>query len=249
LPEDKPRKPGASVKNELMQIFDRLAAHFGPLHWWPAETPFEVVVGAILTQNTAWTNVELAIAGLKAAGVLRPEGLRELARDRLEELIRPAGFFRQKARRLQLFVAHLFARCGGDLRSLLAGPLRDVRAELLSLEGIGPETADSILLYAGEHPTFVVDAYTRRLFTRLGILHGTEGYEQIRSLFMVALPEEADLFNEYHALIVEECKTFCRKNTPLCPSCPLLSKCPFGRKVVQGDRGAGVSGIVTPPSL
>lgn len=218
------------MNKRLLQIFDVLAAHFGPLHWWPAETPFEVVVGAILTQNIAWTNVEQAIARLKEADVLSPDALRSLERERLEELIRPAGFFRQKARRLQLFVTHLFARHGGNLCTLLAGPQAQVRAELLSLDGIGPETADSILLYAGEHPSFVVDAYTRRLFTRLGLLRGTEGYDQIRSLFMTSLPEQTDLFNEYHALIVEECKTFCRKNTPLCSSCPLLSLCPFGQK-------------------
>ncbi len=218
------------MNKRLLRIFDVLAVHFGPLHWWPAETPFEVVVGAVLTQNTAWTNVERAIARLKEAGVLSPDALRALERERLEELIRPAGFFRQKAQRLQLFVTHLFARHGGNLCTLLAGPLAQVRAELLSLKGIGPETADSILLYAGEHPSFVVDAYTRRLFTRLGLLQGTEGYDQIRSLFMTSLPGEAELFNEYHALIVEECKTFCRKNKPLCSSCPLLSLCPFGQK-------------------
>jgi endonuclease-3 related protein len=216
--------------SRLMQIFDRLAAHFGPLHWWPAQTPFEVVVGAILTQNTAWRNVEYAIANLRAAGVLSPAALRQLPRDELEALIRPAGFFRQKAERLQLCVEHLFTRHGGELAGMLAGPLASVRAELLCLKGIGPETADSILLYAGGHPSFVVDAYTRRLFTRLGLLHGDESYEAIRALFMRQLPAEVDLFNEYHALIVEECKVFCRKRRPLCPACPLLVDCPFGRR-------------------
>jgi endonuclease-3 related protein len=220
------------MKNRLYDIFNRLAAHFGPLHWWPAQTPFEVVIGAILTQNTAWRNVEYAIANLQAAGVLAPAALRAIERGELESLIRPAGFFRQKAERLQLFVEHLFARHGGELAALLAGPLEAVRAELLACKGMGPETADSILLYAGNRPSFVIDAYTRRLFTRLGLLHGNEGYESIRSLFMDNLPHETDLFNEYHALIVEECKVFCRKRTPLCPSCPLLACCPYGQAAV-----------------
>jgi endonuclease-3 related protein len=220
------------MQSRLLDIFDRLAAHFGPLHWWPAQTPFEVVVGAILTQNTAWRNVEYAIARLKEAGALTPAALRTMDQGELEALIRPAGFFRQKAERLQLFVEHLFARHGGDLAALLSGPLAAVRAELLSLKGVGPETADSILLYAGNHPSFVIDAYTRRLFTRLGLLDGNEGYEAIRALFMDNLPHETDLFNEYHALIVEECKVFCRKRAPLCPACPLLACCPYGQAAV-----------------
>jgi len=215
--------------SRLMQIFDRLAAHFGPLHWWPAESPFEVVIGAILTQNTAWRNVELAIGRLRSAGVLSPGGVAALPPGELEEHIRPAGFFRQKAERLQLFVRHLAAQHGGDLERMLSGPLVQVRTELLTLKGVGPETADSILLYAGGRPSFVVDAYTRRLFSRLGVLNGDEGYEAIRSLFMDNLPVDVDLFNEYHALIVEECKVFCRKRRPLCRECPLLSLCPFGQ--------------------
>jgi endonuclease-3 related protein len=220
------------MNNRLIDIFHRLATRFGPLHWWPAQTPFEVVVGAILTQNTAWRNVEYAIANLQRTGVLTPTALRTIDRGEFESLIRPAGFFRQKAERLQLFVEHLFASHGGELSAMLAGPLDAVRAELLSLKGVGPETADSILLYAGNHPSFVVDAYTRRLFTRLGLLSGNEGYEAVRALFMDNLPHATDLFNEYHALIVEECKTFCRKRTPLCPACPLLAVCPFGQSTV-----------------
>jgi endonuclease-3 related protein len=221
------------LHDRLHDIFDRLVGHFGPLHWWPADSPFEVAVGAILTQNTAWRNVELAIANLKEAQALSPEALRELATGELENLIRPAGFFRQKAERLKLFVEHLFRAHGGELPDLLSGLLEHVRGELLSLKGVGPETADSILLYAGGYPSFVVDAYTRRLFTRLEVLRGDEDYEAIRALFMTRLPPEADLFNEYHALIVEECKTFCRKRLPLCPSCPLLQICPFGLKEVR----------------
>jgi len=212
--------------DRLNDIFNRLAEHFGPLHWWPAETPFEVVVGAILTQNTAWRNVELAIAALKDADVLSASGLLRIEREKLEELIRPSGFFRQKAERLQLFATYLRDRHAGDLAHLLAGPLEQVRAELLTLKGIGPETADSILLYAGDRPSFVVDAYTRRLLTRLGLLAGQEKYAEIRSLFMDHLPHSSELFNEYHALIVEECKVYCRVK-PRCAACPLRSVCGY----------------------
>ncbi len=210
----------------LMEVFDRLADHFGPLHWWPAQTPFEVVIGAILTQNTTWTNVERAIACLKREIELTPWSLASLPRDRLEAAIRPAGFFRQKAERLQLFADHLLGTHRGCLEEMLTGRLDQVRAHLLSLKGVGPETADSILLYAGERPSFVVDAYTRRLFARLGVLAGDESYDDVRSLFMKHLPPDTDLYNEYHALIVEECKTFCRKRSPLCQDCPLNSTCP-----------------------
>jgi endonuclease-3 related protein len=217
-----PKNPADS----LIDIFNRLAEHFGPLHWWPAESPFEVVVGAILTQNTAWRNVERAIAALKEAGVLSSSELVQIDRQLLESLIRPAGFFRQKAERLNLFAAYLMQHYAGDLGALLAGPLEQVRAELLTLKGIGPETADSILLYAGDRPSFVVDAYTRRLLTRLGMLGGDEKYQAIRALFMDHLPHSSELFNEFHALIVEQCKTFCRVR-PLCGACPLQSICTY----------------------
>lgn len=213
----------------LHQVFDRLLAHFGPLHWWPADSPFEVAIGAILTQNTAWTNVEKAIANLRREDCLTPQALRAATRGQLEEWIRPAGFFRQKAERLHLFVEYLFARHNGDLERMLGGTLPEARRELLALKGVGPETADSILLYAGGHPSFVVDAYTRRLFGRLGLLDAETSYEAIRAFFMERLPADPDLFNEYHALIVEQCKNFCRKQRPLCANCALLALCPGGR--------------------
>lgn len=208
----------------LNDIFNRLLTHFGPLHWWPADSPFEVVVGAILTQNTAWRNVEGAIAALKNELPLTVANLLWLDRQRLEELIRPSGFFRQKAERLQLFAAFLMNRYAGDLSAMLSGPLQQVRDELLRCKGVGPETADSILLYAGDRPSFVVDAYTRRLFGRLGLLQGKESYAQIRQMFMTHLPHNSDLFNEYHALIVEQCKQYCRTR-PLCGDCPLRGDC------------------------
>jgi len=220
------------MHNKLYDVFHRLVAHFGPPHWWPAETPFEVAIGAFLTQNTAWRNVEQAIANLRRASALDPASLLALPRGRLETLIRPAGFFRQKAENLQSFSEILCSRYGGDLTAMLDGDLAGVRTSLLSLRGVGPETADAILLYAGKRPSFVVDAYTRRLFTRLGLLEGDEGYEAIRALFMDNLPHEVELFNEYHALIVEECKTFCRKRVPSCAPCPLLACCPHGQSAV-----------------
>lgn len=213
------------MKEKLLSLCHRLAAHFGPLHWWPADTPFEVVIGAFLTQNTAWRNVELAMAGLKQAIPLTPQALCDLSTQRLEELIRPAGFFRQKAQRLQLFSTYLLDRHQGDLAAMLSGPLPQVRDTLLRLKGVGPETADCILLYAAQRPSFVVDAYTRRLLKRLGLLTGDESYAVIRALFMDHLPHQVDLFNAYHALIVEQCKIFCRKR-PLCESCPLRPQCP-----------------------
>lgn len=196
----------------LLDIFDLLARYYGPLGWWPAETPFEVCVGAILTQNTAWTNVEKAIAALKGADALSAAGLREIAPDELALLIRPAGFFNVKSRRVKSFVDWLFGRYGGSLERMFCSDWRLLREELLAVAGIGPETCDAILLYAGGKPTFVVDAYTQRLFHRLGMLQLGSDYDATRRLFMDNLPAEPVLFNEYHALIVEQCKRFCRKS-------------------------------------
>lgn len=215
--------------SDLKTVFGKLAQAYGPLHWWPAETPFEVAIGAILTQNTNWKNVEMAIDNLRRELSLTPKALAEAPREKLEELIRPSGFFRQKAERLQLLVEHLHTHHHGSLEQLLRQPLEHARNELLRLKGIGPETADSILLYAGNLPSFVVDAYTRRLFERLGHLNGNEKYEGIRAWFMTRLPQETDLFNEYHALIVEHCKRFCRKR-PLCCECCLNDVCQEAKK-------------------
>ncbi|MCD6581612.1 MAG: endonuclease III domain-containing protein [Desulfuromusa sp.] len=209
---------------DLLHIYQTLLDHYGPRDWWPAKTPFEVVVGAILTQNTNWKNVEKAIANLQQADVLTLEAILNLEREKLEQLIRPSGFFRQKAERLQLFCRYLQEHHQGKLDRLFDQDLNPVREELLSLNGIGPETADSILLYAGQLPSFVVDAYTNRLFRRIGILSGTEKYAEVRDLFMSHLPEEIQLYNEYHALIVIHCKDFCRKK-PLCNNCPCADIC------------------------
>ena len=210
----------------LDQIFQRLSRHYGPLHWWPAETPFEVALGAILTQNTTWTQVEKAIDNLRQADLLSPAALRRVVLSDLERMVRPAGFFRQKAHRLKLLVEHLFVRHDGRLETLLDGPTDQVRRELLSLKGVGPETADSILLYAGGHPVFVVDSYTHRLCSRLGLYTGRVDYQALQALFMDHLPADAALFNAYHALIVQLCKDACRKRSPRCPACPLAADCP-----------------------
>lgn len=212
---------------DLLAIFRSLESRFGEQQWWPAETPFEVIIGAILTQNTAWTNVEKAIANLKAANVLAPAALCRLSPTEREVLIRPAGFFRQKAARLQHVTTILVEHYGGDVEQFCAGPLDEARNRLLALPGIGPETADSILLYAAHRPSFVVDAYTRRIFARLGMFDGSERYDAIRARFMGELPAEAPLFNEYHALIVTLAKVHCRKRQPACSTCPLRAGCRF----------------------
>ncbi len=210
--------------SELLSIYQKLFDRYGPRNWWPAESAFEMAIGAILTQNTNWNNVEKAIANLRSADALTCRKICTIERLELEALIRPAGFFRQKAERLQLFSGHLRDRYQGCLDKMLRQPLEPLREELLELKGIGPETADSMLLYAGERLSFVVDAYTGRLFSRLGLLRGDEKYEQIRSFFMTRLPAETGLYNEYHALIVAQCKEHCRKR-PLCRGCPLEKDC------------------------
>ncbi|MFQ5894625.1 MAG: endonuclease III domain-containing protein [Nitrospinota bacterium] len=213
--------PAARGRREkLLRIYRLLLSHFGPSGWWPAESAFEVMVGAILTQNTAWANVERAIANLKGAGLLSFQGLREVSARRLARLIRPAGYFNQKARYLKELVSHLEAACGGDLSRFFARDTAALREEFLRIKGIGPETADSILLYAGGHPAFTVDAYTRRSFARLGLIRPRAPYEEIRRLFQEHLPPSSSLFNEYHALIVRLGKNLCLKS-PRCGECPL----------------------------
>lgn len=212
------------------RVEQHLRAYFGPLHWWPAETPFEVVVGAILTQNTAWTNVEYAIANLKRTGVMDAESLARLPDETVQELIRPAGFFRQKSKYLKHFSQYLVEAWQGDIGALCQGPLEEARNRLLALTGVGPETADSILLYAAGRSSFVVDSYTRRIFSRIGLLRGDEPYATIRRQFMCHLPDDAQLYNEHHAQIVELAKRCCRKSAPLCLDCPLVELCRYGRE-------------------
>ncbi len=204
----------------LLKVYDRLYKTYGPQHWWPGDTPFEVIVGAILTQNTNWGNVEKAIANLKAEGILSPEGLRDVNHNHLALLIKPSGYFNIKAGRLKHFINHLYKRHSGSLKKLFSLELNELRHDLLSVKGIGPETADSILLYAGGYPTFVVDAYTVRIFHRLGLLPEDVTYHEVQEIFMDSLPEDVKLFNEYHALIVRLGKESC-KPKPRCEGCSL----------------------------
>ena len=208
---------------QLEELYRRLLRFYGPQNWWPADTPFEVVVGAILTQNTAWKNVEKAIANLKREGVLDPETMLRMSDDALRELIRPAGFYNQKTRRLKA-VCRLIVDSGG-VDELFKLPVDVLRGTLLSVKGIGPETADAIILYAAGKPTFVIDRYTHRLFVRLGLWRGGYNYEGIKAFVEGQLEPSVDTYREFHALIDEHAKRTCRK-APLCISCPLTDLCP-----------------------
>ena len=209
-----------SSRRELMQVYHRLYHHYGDLHWWPGESPLEVSVGAILTQNTAWTNVEKAITRLKVARSLSVRALVRLSHSRLARLIKAAGYFNVKARRLKNFISFLESRYGGSLKKMLHQDLDRLRTELLSINGTGPETADSILLYAAEKPIFVVDAYTKRILSRHGVMPYEKSYEEFQKLFMAHLPLDVPLYNQYHAMLVNVGKDFCHPR-PRCASCPL----------------------------
>jgi len=218
--------PGSTfspTRKQLQAIYRGLLDAYGPQHWWPADSNFEVMVGAVLTQNTAWTNVEKAIANLKAADVLSADALQGMAQDDLAQLIRPAGYYNIKAGRLKHFCE--FLREAGGEAALAALPTEQLRKALLSVKGIGPETADDILLYAFDRPVFVIDAYTRRLLQRQRLAMGDESYEQLRSGFERALPAEVAMFKQYHALIVEHAKAACGSK-PRCAGCCLERSCP-----------------------
>lgn len=204
----------------LLWIYHRLYKAFGQRHWWPAKTRFEVIAGAILTQGTAWTQVEKSIDLLRKGNLLSAARLYHLDKRRLARTIRSSGFFNVKTERLKNFLSYLFKRWNGDLNRMFRSPMRPLRQELLSISGLGKETVDSILLYAGKKPIFVVDAYTRRIFSRHGLLREFENYDAIQNYFMGYLPSRSALFNEYHALLVEVGKRYCRK-TALCQKCPL----------------------------
>ncbi len=210
-----------SAKTELLEMYHRLFEHFGPQHWWPADGPFEVIVGAILTQNTAWNNVTKAIRNLKKAGVLSCHAILDVPLEKLAELVRPSGYFNQKAKRLKNFCSFLAENYGCDLKSMFAEETGVLRDKLLSVKGIGPETADSILLYAGNLPVFVVDTYTYRVCSRHGLVAEETSYDEMQALFMNSLDPDVKLFKEYHALLVMTGKNYCRKK-PRCQECPLL---------------------------
>jgi endonuclease-3 related protein len=209
------------AEGPLANLFDALFQAYGEQHWWPARTPFEIIVGAILVQNTTWVNAARAIENLRAAKLLTPAALAKVPQPRLARLIRSSGYFRQKARKLKAFLGFLHKEHRSSLQAMFAVPTAQLREQLLGVHGIGPETADSILLYAGNHPVFVIDAYTRRILKRHGLTHGKESYEELRGLFEKSLPRDARLFNEYHALIVHTGKYHCQARAALCSNCAL----------------------------
>ncbi|MEJ2031914.1 MAG: endonuclease III domain-containing protein [Deltaproteobacteria bacterium] len=209
------------MSDRLLALYEALLAHFGPQHWWPGDSPFEVMVGAVLTQNTNWQNVDSALVNLKEEGLLSLAALEALPLEALAEKIRPSGYYRLKAGRLKNLLAFIRAEYEGDLDLFFSDRLPEVREKLLAVKGIGPETADSILLYAAEKPVFVVDAYTHRILSRHGLIFEDAGYHEIQELFTTRLPEDVSLYNEYHALLVRLGKELCKKGKPLCERCPL----------------------------
>ena len=211
------------MKKKLGLVYQRIFSSFGPQRWWPADSPFEVIVGAILTQNTNWSNVEKAIKNLKKAKVLEAKKLYRLSHSKLAGLIRPLGYFNIKAGRLKEFLRFFLQNYQGDLKKMKEKKGGVLREELLAVKGIGPETADSILLYALNRPIFVVDAYTRRIFSRHGFIKDDASYSQIQNLFMKSVKNDVELFNEYHALLVRLGKDFCLKSKPKCSICPLIN--------------------------
>ena len=205
----------------LMEMYRAAHAHFGPQGWWPGDGALEISVGAILTQNTNWRNVEKAIANLKGAARMTVSALHETPHEQLAELIRPAGYFNVKAKRLKNFIAHVQESFGDDIEAFLDRSPATLAEELLSINGVGRETADSIILYAARKPTFVVDAYTGRILHRHGLIGPEDDYESIKYLFESSLPEDVDLWNDYHAQLVAVGKNYCRPRNPKCDACPL----------------------------
>ncbi len=204
----------------LTGIYDRLFKSFGKQHWWPGDSSFEVVIGAILTQNTNWANVEKAIKNLKTAKIFTPKKLHEIKQEKLAELIKPSGYFNVKAKRLKYFIEWLFLNYSGSLTKLFKLDYTALREQLLSVNGIGRETADSIILYAAEKPTFVVDAYTKRVLVRHGLITDDYDYDAIKAVFEDNLPKVLSIYNEYHALIVMVGKYYCKPKMK-CEECPL----------------------------
>lgn len=209
------------MRKRLKLIYRRLYDYFGPQHWWPAKSRFEVVVGAILTQNTSWVNVTKAIKNIKQKNLLEAEKLYKLPQAELAGLIRPAGYYNVKSGRLKEFLRFFFDNYKLNLTRMSASDAGQLRKELLAVKGIGPETADSILLYALTKPVFVVDAYTKRVLLRHGIIKEDFDYHRVQDLFMENLRADVKMFNEYHALLVKLAKDFCLKNKPKCESCPI----------------------------
>ncbi len=207
--------------NILLKIYNSLYNYFGPLNWWPGDTPFEIMVGAILTQNTSWSNVEKAINNLKKENLLEPRKLYRINQEELSQLIKPSGYYNIKARRLKNFINIFVNGFEGSAEKMFSGDDRELRKKLLNVNGIGPETADSILLYGGKKPFFVVDAYTKRIFSRHKLISKDSTYYQIQEFFIKNLDRDVKLFNEFHAQIVMLGKTICTSKNPDCAKCPI----------------------------
>ena len=216
-----------------MEAYERMLAKFGPQRWWPGDSPFEIMVGAVLVQNTAWRNVEQAINNLRDARVMEPQSLFNVPPEELAELIRPAGYYQLKTKRLRNLLRFLVEEHDGSLESMFSIGLPSLREQLLAINGIGPETADAILLYAGGLPTFVVDTYSHRILARHGWLDYDASYDDIKDYFESTLPDDPALYNEYHALLVRIGKDYCKRTAPNCEACPLAEMLP-------------TSGIMTP---
>jgi len=228
----------------LSRYYLALQGRFGPQQWWPARSRLEVILGAILTQNTAWHNATLALRNLRQSGLLSWRGLRRAGLPTLEACVRPAGFYRQKARTIRDFVDWLDRQHAGSLRRLLSLPAEELRRQLLNLRGLGPETVDAILLYAAQRPLFVADAYTRRVLVRHGLLSAAAGYHETQEFLHAHLPRDARLFNEFHALLVEVGKKHCKPQCPRCVGCPLEEFLPDGgaaQKLAPAQEPAGAS--------
>ena len=213
-----------NITEKLFSLYNQLLAQHGDCRWWPADTPFEVALGAILTQATSWRNVEKAMANLKESDAFTAAGIAAISQPVLERLIRPSRYFRMKAQKVRAFVAYIAER---PMDVMFTQTVPVLREELLTIYGVGPETADTIILYAAGKPSFVVDSYTYRLFSRLGWVTGTYNYDKLRALFMDNLPHDVSLFNEYHALIVRHGARVCHKNTPNCQECRLQGTCAY----------------------
>ena len=211
----------AASFRKIRKIYNILDAHFGELKWWPAKTDFEVIIGAILTQNTAWNNVEKAIKELKTKKLLTIEAIDSIRSDSLSKIIRKTGYHRLKAKRLKNITRFIIDECQGSLSKLKKEDTLLLREKLLKVNGVGPETADAILLYALDKPIFVVDAYTKRIFLRHSVIDKKTDYNGIQELTHRCMPKEVKVFNQFHALIVETAKSYCKKTKPLCQECPL----------------------------
>jgi len=210
-----------SKSKRINTFYKKLYKRYGPQAWWPGDSTLECIIGAILTQNTSWTNAEKAITNLKKERLIGIKELASLSTEKLASLIRPSGYYNQKALKIKHFISFVVENYQGDLESMFGKETRELRSKLLTIKGIGPETADTILLYAGNKPVFVVDAYTYRVLSRHALVPQDTNYDEIQELFTDSLTEDATVYNEYHALLVKVGKEHCRKRSPLCEGCPL----------------------------